>query len=90
MWETIVCKHKPSSASEAVHRGETLQKRGGQSLICEELQVPCVKEAISLQGGWEGLLGQFSVSPAMGYSHLGEVKQQSRVWDGLSEGKNLS
>lgn len=62
MWKMIMFYCKPSIAPEAAHWRETLQK---QSLICEELQVVCVKEALYLQGGFEGLLDQLRISPTV-------------------------
>jgi len=73
MWEMIMFYWKPSTAPEAGHWRETLQK---QSLTCKELQVLCVKEALYLQGGWEGLLDQLRISPTISHLRCEEVEEQ--------------
>lgn len=68
-------------APETGHWRETLQK---QSLICEELQILCVEEALYLQGDWERLHDQLRISPTISHLHRGEVKEQYQVCSGLT------
>lgn len=88
MCKTILfqCKHAP--APEAAHGRDILQEQCGQVLDCEELQIPCVRETLYLQGGWEGLPDHLRTPPTTGHSYQGGAKQNHPVGSNFTKKKS--